>query len=256
VSSTREIHTPDGRRLHQQIWPVAGPARGLVYLVHGLGEHIGRYAWLAKQLNGLGWQVQGHDHVGHGRSSGARGRLPAEHTLLQDLGLLLGHARQQAAAASGPLLLLGHSLGGAVAARYAVEGLAAAPAAWYQPVQGLVLSSPGLDIGLNAAQRALLAVLPGLLPNLGLGNGLKPEWISRDAEVVRQYMSDPLVHAQASPRLVKFLVDAGAVVLARAPRWQTPTLLLWGGADRCVRPRDLQRAGARGGFRARGAVAS
>jgi alpha-beta hydrolase superfamily lysophospholipase len=74
------------------------------------------------------------------------------------------------------------------------------------------------------------------LPNLALGNGLKPEWVSRDPAVVAAYVADPLNHDRITPRLARFIVDAGALALQRAPAWTTPTLLLWAGADRCVAP--------------------
>ena len=80
------------------------------------------------------------------------------------------------------------------------------------------------------------AVLGPVAPNLGLGHGLQPAWISRDPAVVKAYVADPLVHDRVSPRLVRFIVDAGALVRARAPRWTLPTRLMWTGADRCVSP--------------------
>jgi alpha-beta hydrolase superfamily lysophospholipase len=229
--------------IHSQAWPLAsGPAHGLVYLVHGLGEHIGRYEWLARRLNAAGWHVAGHDHPGHGRSAGARGALARPDQLLAVLGAQLAQAR--AVHVEGRCVLLGHSMGGAVAARFVAEGLARSPAAWHRPVDGLVLSSPALDIGLSMFNRLLLALLPPLLPNLRLGNGLDPKWISRDAAVVQAYREDALVHAYVTPRLVRFLADAGAQALDCAPHWPTPTLLLWAGADRCVRPEGSARFAA------------
>jgi alpha-beta hydrolase superfamily lysophospholipase len=226
--------------IHRQAWPVAsGPAHGLVYLVHGLGEHIGRYEWLAQRLNAAGWHVAGHDHPGHGRSAGARGALARPDQLLSVLGEQLARAR--AAHPEGRCVLLGHSMGGAVSARFVSEGLARQPAAWHRAVDGLVLSSPALEIGLSAANRLLLQLLPALLPNLRLGNGLDPAWISRDTQVVKAYLSDPLVHPHVTPRLVRFLADAGPQALAQAPHWRTPTLVLWAGADRCVRPQGSAR---------------
>jgi alpha-beta hydrolase superfamily lysophospholipase len=137
---------------------------------------------------------------------------------------------------TGPVVLFGHSLGGLIAARFVAEGLGPAPAPWWRAVDGLVMSSPALDPGMSALQKLLLAVAAPLAPRLALGNGLQPAWICRDAEVARRYVEDPLVHDRVTPRLVRFIVDAAALVLERAPRWQVPTLLLWAGADRCVAP--------------------
>ncbi len=225
------LKTIDGLSLHLQRWPAPGPAKGTVQIVHGLGEHLGRYEWLARRLNDAGWHVAGHDHRGHGRSEGRRGVVADSHALLADLGLVVDALRGE-----GRHLLLGHSLGGLVAARYVAEGLATTPLPWWRAVDGLVLSSPALDIGMTGAQQALLAVMGTVAPRLAVNNGLKPAWISRDPAVVKAYVDDPLVHDRIAARLVRFMLDGGELVRRRAPQWALPTLLLWAGADRCVRP--------------------
>lgn len=229
-----ELVSADGQRLHLQQWPVGGAGRGMVQIVHGLGEHIGRYAHVAAALNAQGWHVAGHDLRGHGRSTGPRGGLPDSHAMLADVALVHDHLRAEQP--GGARVLLGHSLGGLIAARFAAEALAPAPALWSRALDGLVLSSPALDPGMNVAQSLLLAVLGPIAPRLSLNNGLKPGWISRDPAVVRAYVADPLVHDRVTPRLVRFIVDAGVLVRQQAARWQTPTLLMWAGADRCVAP--------------------
>ncbi len=229
----QSLQTDDHLPLHLRQWEAGPTARGSVLLVHGLGEHVGRYAAVADALNHAGWTVWGYDHRGHGASGGARGVLAADDSLLRDLARVIDALR---AREPGALVLLGHSMGGAVAARFVAEGLQAQPASWWRPVDALALSSPALDIGLNPGQRLLLAVLGRLAPDLALGNGLDPAWVSRDAAVVRAYRDDPLVHDRITPRLVRFMADAGAFVRARAAHWPVPTLLQWAGADRCVRP--------------------
>jgi alpha-beta hydrolase superfamily lysophospholipase len=145
--------------------------------------------------------------------------------------------RQAERGITGPLVLLGHSLGGLLVGRFVAEGLAAQPAAWWTPVDRLVMSSPALDPGMSAVQKLLLAVAAPIAPNQALGNGLKPEWVCNDPAVVRAYAADPLNHDRVTPRLVRFIVDGGALVRERASAWATPTLLLYAGADRCVAPR-------------------
>ncbi|MEO8155287.1 MAG: lysophospholipase [Rhizobacter sp.] len=245
--------TADGLKLHVEDWPLANAAsaRGTVLIVHGLGEHIGRYAHVAAHLNGWGWNAVGYDHRGHGRSDGARGRIEKWDDLLQDLALVIDAVRKSK---PGPLLLLGHSMGGLVAARFVSEGvpraatpainfeLASPPAGpasaapWYRPVDALVMSSPALDIGMSGFQKALLGVLGSLAPNLAVNNGLMPQWISRDPQVVAAYVSDPLVHDRITPKLVNFFVDSGVLVLQRAAQWRVDTLLIYAGSDRCVVP--------------------
>lgn len=219
------LTTADGLQLRVREWPRAD-ARGTVLIVHGLGEHVGRYAHVAAQLNGWGWHVVGYDQRGHGASEGARGALAQPDDPLRDLALVLDAVRAQN---PGPLVLLGHSMGGLIAARFCAERV--------RSVDALVLSSPALDAGMNPFQKLLLAVLGPLAPNLAVNNGLKPAWISRDAAVVAAYQADPLVHDRVTPRLVRFIVDGGELVRARASQWSVPTLLLYAGSDRCVAPR-------------------
>ena len=225
--------TGDGLKLHVRRWPAKWPVRGTVQIVHGLGEHIGRYEGLAAALNAAGWHAVGHDLRGHGRSEGPRGQIAGEYTLLVDLAAVIDHLRE---AGRGPHVLLGHSLGGLIAARFVAESLTDTAAHWARDVDGLVLSSPALDAGLRRLRGALVSLLARTLPDLPLPNGLDPAWISRDPAVVRRYRADPLVHSRITPQLARFIVNAGEVVLNRAAHWRTPTLLMWAGADRCVAP--------------------
>jgi alpha-beta hydrolase superfamily lysophospholipase len=213
-----------------QDWPLSeGVAlRGVVIVVHGLGEHAGRYGQVAQRLNRWGFAVRGYDQYGHGESDGKRGALPVSARLLEDLTDVIESTRARMAPGL-PLILLGHSLGGLVAACQ----VAFRPV----PVQGLVLSSPVLSARLNALQKLLLAALPRFAPNLTMGNGLDPAFISHDPAVVAAYRADPSVHDRISARLARFIVDGGPLVMARAGQWKVPTLLMYAGADKLVDPR-------------------
>ena len=219
----------DGNNLAVQDWPLAPGQvlRGVVLLVHGLGEHVGRDDRLAGQLNDWGFAVRGHDQHGHGESGGPRGGLPSDTRLLDDLADIVDSTRARMGSQT-PLILLGHSMGGLVAARFVALGL--------RPVQALVLSSPALEPGLNAVQKLLLALLPRIAPNLRMGNGLDASLISHDPTVVAAYRADKLVHDRVSARLARFIADGGPATLAQAASWSVPTLLLYAGADRLVNP--------------------
>lgn len=230
-----QMVTQDGLKLHLRRWPAGPGARGTVQIVHGLGEHIGRYAHVAAALNAAGWHVAGHDQRGHGRSEGPRGTIPHPLALLGDLAMVTDHLR-----ATGRRILLGHSLGGLVAARFVAETLQAQVGRFARDFDALVLSSPALALGLSRGNRLLLSLLGRLAPSLRVGNGLQPQWVCRDPAVVRAYVDDPLVHDRVTPRLVRFMVDSGALVQALAPRWRVPTLLLWAGDDLCVDPQGSQ----------------
>lgn len=227
----------DGTALFGCAWLPAQPHGGGIHLLHGLGEHSGRYRALATWLAERGWQVRAHDHYGHGRSPGTRGCIPRARTFAD-------HGRQLILRFADELgrkpIVLGHSMGGALAAALvATERL---------PVAGLVLSSPALDPGLNGVQRLLLAVMLRLAPGRTLGNGLDPRRISHDASVVAAYQQDPLVHDRVCARLVRWLVDAGRGAIDHAGTLEVDTLMLVAGDDALVAPcasrRFAQRAPA------------
>jgi alpha-beta hydrolase superfamily lysophospholipase len=217
----------DGENLAVYDWPLPDAPRATVLLVHGLGEHAGRYDALARHLGAWGYAVRGYDHYGHGESSGPRGGLPWDTRLLDDLTDIVDATRARMPAGQ-PLVLLGHSMGGLVAARFVALGM--------RPVDALVLSSPAFDAGLGPVQKLLLATLQHIAPNLRVGNGLDAHYLSHDPSVVRAYQADPLCHDRISVRLARFIAEAGPATVARAAHWQVPTLLLWAGADRLVNP--------------------
>jgi alpha-beta hydrolase superfamily lysophospholipase len=213
-------------------WPApAGAPRAQVLLVHGLGEHAGRYAQLAAELRDWGFAVRAYDQRGHGLSGGPRGGLPHDTALLDDLAVVMDETRsmhQQRGQLGLPLILIGHSLGGLVASRFVSLQLRA--------VDALVMSSPALDPGLNAFQKFLVATLPAIAPNLRVNNGLDPRYLSHDPAVVAAYQADPLVHPKISARLARFIATAGPATVAAAACWHVPTLLLYAGADHLVNP--------------------
>ena len=220
--------TPD-LQLALRDWPLADHpnASAQVLIVHGLGEHSGRYEHVAQKLNSWGYAVRSFDLWGHGLSDGERGSMRDAHAMLDDLAAVVDHTRKTMPPGQS-LVLLGHSLGGLLAARFVSLRM--------RPIDALVLSSPALDPGLNAFQKLLLATLPGIAPNLRVGNGLQVKYLSHDPAVVAAYQADPLVHDRICARLALFIAQAGREVLATAPQWNTPTLLLFAGQDKLVSP--------------------
>lgn len=223
-SSLSTFIAGDGTNLIVQEWPLPSNVarRGAVIIVHGLGEHAGRYNHVAAKLNEWGFSVRGHDQCGHGESEGLRGSLPTDSRLLDDLADMVDSTRAQLPQGM-PLFLLGHSMGGLVVARFVSLNM--------RKVDGVILSSPALDAGMNAFQKFLVAVLPKIAPNLRVGNGLDPQYISHDPAVVIDYKADPLVHDRISARLARFIATAGPATLVHAPFWSVPTLLMYAGDD-------------------------
>lgn len=227
----------DGDNVVVQDWALDAriPLRGVVILVHGLGEHAGRYDFLARQFNTWGFAVRGYDQCGHGESGGAHGSLPTDTRLLDDLTDMVDSTRARMRKDT-PLILLGHSMGGLVVGRFVSLAL--------RPVDGLVMSSPALDPGLSGFQKLLVAVLPAMAPNLRVGNGLNPQLISHDPQVVAAYLGDRLVHDRISARLARFIATAGPATVALASQWTVPTLLMYAGDDRLLNPEGSRRFAA------------
>ena len=227
-SNFSPLTATDGTNLVVVDWPLdKGPVRGVVLIVHGLGEHAWRYDRIAEILNSWGFAVRAYDQYGHGESMGQRGALPGANRLLSDLGEVVDESRARMNDKT-PLIVLGHSMGGLVAARFVSLAM--------RPIQALILSSPALDPGLSLVQKMLLAILPRMAPDLRVGNGLNPDFISHDPAVVAAYKADPLVHDRISARLAMFIAENGPATVACAPAWTVPTLLLYAGADKLVNP--------------------
>ncbi|WP_426111699.1 lysophospholipase [Massilia sp. PWRC2] len=223
---SHHISAADGTRLHvlDAMLP-PGQARGSIVIMHGLGEHSGRYQALTQFLNGCGLSVRCYDHRGHGRSEGRRADVIHGDPMLQDAQIVIDDF---ASRYSMPPFLFGHSMGGLFAARFALSARA--------PLRGLILSSPALALRLGRAQLALLKVAEVLVPWLGLPNGLNPADLCHSAAIVDAYRADPLVHRRISARLLRSMLDSIADCQQYAASMSLPTLLLVAGSDRAVDP--------------------
>lgn len=221
------MQAADGTPLFVTDHPLNRPAaerRGVV-LMHGLGEHSGRYAHVVKFFNQAGWSVRRFDHRGHGRSGGTPGDVPDGEALLRDAKIVIDDFARQLDSAP---LLFGHSMGGLFAARFATAGLS--------PLRGLILSSPALALPLSGVQKMLLKILGALAPGLAIPNGLETRYLSHDPAIIAAYESDTLVHPKISARLLNGMLDAATFSHAHAAQLTPPTLMLVAGDDHLVDP--------------------
>jgi alpha-beta hydrolase superfamily lysophospholipase len=214
----------DGQQLFLRDWPRA-QARGAVLIVHGLGEHGGRYQRVAQWFNQRGYAARSYDQRGHGQTPGQRGALRHGDDLLEDLATV--YLDYAASLPSAPLLL-GHSMGGLVAARAVLDGRITPPA--------LLLSSPALRSWESVSLIKLARVLTRIVPNLPLRSSLKFDKLSHDAQEVATYRADPLRTGWITPRLADFIFSAGAACIADAAKLALPTLLLVADSDELVDP--------------------
>ena len=229
-SRNSTIRTKDGVDLAIYHWPVEGTQRATVALVHGLAEHAGRYNAFASRLNEAGIEVLSVDLRGHGRSPGKRVWVDRFDEYLDDAQALVEFAARRGT----PLFLMGHSMGGEIAALYAVERLDADGA----PCAGLILSSaalaPGRDVPkwMIAVSRFISRVLPSF-PALKFD----PSLLSRDPVIVEENRTDPLVHHGSIPaRTGAQLLDGMERIARRRGALRLPVLVFHGTADKLTEP--------------------
>jgi acylglycerol lipase len=217
----------DGATLHTRLWEPDGDAEAVVGLVHGLGEHSGRYGPVAARLTGAGYAVWAFDLRGHGLSTGRRGDTRFADTMA-DIDRLLAAARDRFP--DRPVFLYGHSLGGLLVLSYTLRRR---PAVAGVVATGAALHNPHRE---QKAKLLVVRLLAPLLPHLALPSGLDETLISRDPEVVAAYRADPLTHDRATLGFGRDAVEASDAALAAAAGFPAPLLLLHGGADRLTYP--------------------
>ncbi len=219
-------------QLCSQRWRPEGASRATLAIVHGFGEHSGRYMNVVNVLVPRGYAVHGFDLRGHGHSPGQRGYISAWAEYRQDTAAFLEFVATQEP--QRPLFLLGHSMGGLIALEYALhhpEGL-----------RGVIASAPLLEQpGISPVLLLLSRVLSRVLPRFSLNTNLDATSISRDPNVVKAYKDDPLVHSLGTPRLATEITTAQNWTLAHAAELRVPLLVFFGTADRLVPPAATRR---------------
>lgn len=218
--------------LHQRTWLPEEPARAAILLVHGLGEHSGRYEHFASHCTGLGFAVHAIDHYGHGKSDGHPGFVERFSVYLDGVAALL--ERMQIEHGDVPIFLLGHSMGGLIAATLLLERQDA--------FRACVMSGPAFKSDEEPPRIVMLLVrlLAAITPTVPI-LGLDPTSVSRDPEVVRAYVADPLVHhGKLTARLIAEMSSAMRNALARASEISLPLLLMHGEADLLTSPAGSQ----------------
>jgi len=215
--------TWDGVPLVGSAWEPDGEVRAAVCLIHGLGEHIGRYAHVAAALTEAGYALMGFDLRGHGKSGGPRGHTPSYEALMDDMTGMLDETAKRYP--GKPRFLYGHSLGGNMALNYVIR--------CRPKIAGVIATGSGLRLAFMPPplKMALVRLLDRVLPAWQQPNGLDRSALSHDPQVVRDYSADPLVHDKVSLRLVNSMLEAGEWAIQNASEFPLPLLLTHGGAD-------------------------
>jgi len=213
----------DGEQIYWQSWTPDAAPRAVLLLVHGLAEHSGRYEGFAEYFTAAGFAVHALDHTGHGRSAGRRGHIKKFDQFTSGLDRYLALVKD--AQPGVPLVLVGHSMGGLIAAAHLLERQSEFAAA--------VLSGPAIRAPEQPSRFALfiMRIISRLMPRLGVLQ-LDASGVSRDPQVVSAYENDPLVfRGKVTARFAAELFSAMDKVLAKASTIQLPLLIMHGSAD-------------------------
>ncbi|MBN1439758.1 MAG: lysophospholipase [Anaerolineales bacterium] len=218
--------------IYYQAWMPDGDPKAVLPIVHGLGEHSGRYLNVVEYFVPRGYVVYGMDQIGHGKSEGRREYVQRFEDFSDCFTEYLGMIKQWQP--GKPIFLLSHSIGGLIAAYYLLDHQA--------EFQGAVFSAPVVKVASHVTQTtvfmaralSLLAPTAGVLP-------VDPATISRDPAVVKAYVEDPLVfHGKTSARLSAEMLRALIRVSAETGKITLPFIAMQGGADRLVDPDGAQ----------------
>jgi alpha-beta hydrolase superfamily lysophospholipase len=218
----------DGLAFYVQGWEPDVQPKAVVALVHGLGEHIGRYAHVGKALTDAGYVLVGFDLRGHGKTVSARGHFPSLNVVMQDIRQFFQFVSQRYP--NLPQFLYGHSLGGLLSLTYATQNKTG--------LKGVMVTGAALRSALQEqkAKIAMANILGTLMPAATIPSGLDATTISRDKTVVDKYVNDPLVHGKTSLGLGKAALTAIDVCFAGAKDFRYPLLIMHGKEDKLTYP--------------------
>ena len=223
-STTETVTLADGISQFRRRWSPTGDARAAMLLVHGIGEHSGRYDHVGHAFAEVGIDVVAHDQRGFGQSGGRRGDVERFGLYLDDVQNLLGRRR----ALGVPTILFGHSLGGLISTTYLVSR---------RPQPDLaVLSSPALAAEIPGWQKALAPAIARVAPGLRIPADFDGSVLSRDEAVQVAYENDPLRVASSTARLGREILTTMTSTNENVDRIGVPTYVLHGSDDRLVPP--------------------
>ena len=224
MAATFQLTTSDGLQLSGTSHTPTGAIKGVVVLLHGMGEHFGRFKHVADFFSTIGYATVGMDHRGHGNSGGKKGHTPSYDQLMNDIDVLMNKIKEMFPGKS--IVLYGHSMGGNLAANYALRKKPS--------LKGLILTGPYFRLAFNppAWKVKLASITAAIIPTLTQATGLEVEAISRDPKVVEAYKADPLVHDRISSAFFVNVHSAGSYAIEHASELSVKTLAMHGTADR------------------------
>jgi len=222
----------DGLEMYAQSWEPETKPKAVACLVHGLGEHVGRYAHVGKVLADAGFALAGFDLRGHGKSGGPRGHLPSFDAYMDDIGAFQKQIDERFS--DIPCFLYGHSLGGILVFNYVLRRK--------PDFKGVISTGAGLRTSLEEqkVKVTMARVLGTLMPNMAIPSGLDPTTLSRSPEVVDAYVNDPLVHDKMTFGFGKIMLSVIPWTFEHAHEFSLPLLIMHGKDDKLGYPRGSE----------------
>jgi len=214
-------------KLFCHLWQPEKEPRASILLIHGLGEHAGRYdSHFASFFTNAGFAILAPDLPGHGKTIGVRGHVPETDDFFGIIDALLDKTRQLFPAK--PIFLYGHSMGGEITLWYALDR--------HPSINGVIVTSPSIDtkVPIPPLKLFLAKLMNTLLPSFTMDNGLEVKQLSRDEQVVHAYITDPLVHKKVSARLGWMIIQCGAWILSHAQQNTNEMLVMIGSNEGIV----------------------
>ena len=235
-----QLSAEDGLSLHGCIWTPDAETRSIICVVHGPGDHIGRYENFAAFMTARGYAVIGIDLRGHGKSKGKRGYVRSLDILRSDVGNLLIEARKMYL--DLPIFLFGHSLGGNIVTSYVIKQKSS-------ELAGVIISSPMfLPVFIPPKWKISLSnILYGFIPGITLSVMIDPMELSGDPEIGRSYHDDPLVLDRISYSMLKIGIESGPWAIKNASLLTIPALVYHGNMDKITSLRGSLDFAANGG---------
>jgi acylglycerol lipase len=218
--------------IYYQGWLPEGEAQAVLFIVHGLGEHSGRYMNVVNHFVPLGYAVYGLDHLGHGKSEGGREEVQRFEDYTDPLTTYYNMVKGWQA--GKPIFILGHSLGGLITTFYLLDN--------QEKFKGAIISAPAIKISENISSMTITMskILSKVAPKAGV-LALDASMISRDPEVVKAYNSDPLVfHGKTPARLASEMLKSMLRVKAEVSKISLPFITVQGSQDKLVDPGGAQ----------------
>lgn len=229
MMTTKEFNwkATDGTNIYAKSWNIETP-KGVICMIHGLGEHINRYTHVAAFFNKNGYAFYGNDHYGHGKSGGAKGHTPDYESLLVEVDTLIETAKSENP--NVPIYLYGHSLGGNIVLNYLFLR--------HPNVAGVIATSSAIQLP-KPPSAVLLAVgklMRKIYPKFTQPNGLELKYLSKDQNVIDAYVADKLVHNKISSELGLALIERGKWLVESDRKTDIPLLLMHGAEDGITAP--------------------